>query len=244
MVDDAVWEPVPGFPGYERTRFGEFRSWIQQGPGRHRRDSPRPVQPWLDRDGYLRVGISDANGKRHSFSVAAIVLEMNVGPRPPGMMVCHFPDRTRTNNHPDNLRWGTHRDNTDDMLAHGTVARGPRPGAGALRRGKRNGTHTKPESRNRGANHPFVKHPELCARGERSGQSKLSNAQVLYVFDRAGKKPRPHGLLAQLARELGVTKAAICHIVNGRNWSHLANSPTALNTMDPGGTSLSDVCGP
>jgi len=52
-----------------------------------------------------------------------IVLETFLGPCPEGMEACHFPDRNPANNHINNLRWGTHRDNYRDAVKHGTLGK-------------------------------------------------------------------------------------------------------------------------
>jgi hypothetical protein len=65
-------------------------------------------------------------------SVHQLVLLAFVGPCPPGMEACHFPDRNRTNNRLANLRWDTHKENSVDRDRHGTVARGERQGSSKL----------------------------------------------------------------------------------------------------------------
>jgi hypothetical protein len=245
MVDDAVWEPVPGFPGYERTRFGEFRSWRC---GRGRRKTPRAVKPCPTK-GYLRVGLV-RDGKQYWIGVAETVLEMNVGPRPEGLQVCHFPDRNTANNHPDNLRWGTPLENSADKRIHGTMAKGQTHGSQTkperTARGDRHGRQTKPERTARGEKNGAHTMPHRRSRspGESHGRHKLTETQVARILTEAGPAPRARGTLTRLAREHGVTTSAVWMIVKGLKWKHHANSPTALKTIDPGGTSLSDVCGP
>lgn len=48
-----------------------------------------------------------------------MVLDAFVGPRPPGLVCCHW-DGIPANNHLENLRWDTYKSNCDDMLRHGT----------------------------------------------------------------------------------------------------------------------------
>jgi hypothetical protein len=48
-----------------------------------------------------------------SYSVASLVLEAFVGPRPYGMLSLHFDDNPK-NNSAKNLRWGSPRDNALD----------------------------------------------------------------------------------------------------------------------------------
>lgn len=58
-------------------------------------------------------------------------------------------------------------------------------------------------------------------KGERCPASKLTEAQVLEIKSRYRKVSRGHGNGASLAREFGVTKTAIGHIVRGTNWRYL-----------------------
>lgn len=77
------------------------------------------------RSGHLCVGLS-RGGKSFTRFAHRLVLEAFVGPRPPGMVARHFPDRNPANNRLDNLSWGTVQDNHDDQRVHGTILRGER----------------------------------------------------------------------------------------------------------------------
>lgn len=81
--------------------------------------------------GYCEVGLS-RDSKMFYRRVSRIVLEAFVGPCPAGMEACHDPDRTRTNNHLENLRWGTRLDNRSDCIKHGTQPRGTSHGRAKL----------------------------------------------------------------------------------------------------------------
>lgn len=72
--------------------------------------------------GHLRIDLY-LGGKRYVRYIHRLVLEAFVGPCPPGMECCHK-DSDPTNNKVNNLRWGTHRSNTQDMIRHGRSARG------------------------------------------------------------------------------------------------------------------------
>lgn len=104
---------VPGYPGYSVTRDGRV-----SGPTRMETEW---MSPALDRDGYLHLTMVDSKGKRKNMFVHRAVLLAWVGPCPPGWVACHSPDKTRTNNNVENLRWGTRRDNTDDMIKDGSA---------------------------------------------------------------------------------------------------------------------------
>ena len=69
-------------------------------------------------DGRYRVCV---NGTKW-LKVHHLVLKAFVGPRPEGLIGCHN-DGNNTNNRPENLRWDTYRNNTLDMIKHGTMVR-------------------------------------------------------------------------------------------------------------------------
>lgn len=62
------------------------------------------------------------DGKQRATPVHVLVALAFHGPRPEGMEVRHL-DGTRTNNRPENLAWGTHSENMQDKVAHGTATR-------------------------------------------------------------------------------------------------------------------------
>lgn len=114
------WRPVVGFPGYEVSDTGRVRSWRRVWAGLAK--LPTVLAPMPDKDGYHRCNLT-RDGRQHTRRVAHIVAEMWHGPRPAGFVLRHL-DGCRTNNTPANLRWGTHQENHDDAIAHGTQVRG------------------------------------------------------------------------------------------------------------------------
>lgn len=111
-IDVEEWRPVPGFPGYEVSSRGRVRSVsriiavVGQSP-RVRQGQNLICRP--GKVGYPTVVLGRGNRRL----VHRLVLEAFVGPCPPGMEACHN-DGTRTNNHVDNLRWGTRQENVLD----------------------------------------------------------------------------------------------------------------------------------
>jgi hypothetical protein len=74
--------------------------------------------------GYLLVNLRKDRRER-SMKVHTLMLLTFVGPRPDGME-CRHRNGDRTDNRLANLSWGTPRENADDRVLHGTVARGER----------------------------------------------------------------------------------------------------------------------
>ncbi|WP_157220634.1 HNH endonuclease [Flavisphingomonas formosensis] len=70
--------------------------------------------------GYETVSLC-RNGERHEQFVHQMVLKAFSGPRPAGMVACHTPDPTKTNNNVNNLRWQTPAQNIEDARRDGVL---------------------------------------------------------------------------------------------------------------------------
>jgi hypothetical protein len=115
------WRPVVGYEGvYEVSSLGRVRSL-----NRHA-DHPRgplnirgmQISPFKNARGYLRVSLRDS-GARSKRTVHSLVLEAFIGPRPGGMQSRHL-NGNKADNRPENLTWGTAKQNIADKRAHGT----------------------------------------------------------------------------------------------------------------------------
>ena len=118
------WKPVHGYEGiYEVSRHGRVRSvdrTVTYSDGRVCRRKGKILRTTLDKYGYKVVGLCN-QGRQKTRTVHSLVAEAFIGTRPEGMEVCHN-DGNKTNNHVDNLRYGTSRENALDRLRHGTNA--------------------------------------------------------------------------------------------------------------------------
>ena len=113
------WAPVPGYEGYyEVSDDGRVRSVDRVlTDGRRRKGRPmraRPVNQW----GHRTVGLSRGN-KVTRVLVHHLVLSAFDQPRPEGSVARHL-NGNPADNRIENLRWGTHAENMQDMVAHGT----------------------------------------------------------------------------------------------------------------------------
>jgi hypothetical protein len=121
------YRAAPGFPGYRIGDDGSvWSAWRSRGNGGgfiidesrwhrlsfNKERTGRPVVR-LQRD-----------GKTYQFLVYRLVLAAFVGPCPPGMEACHFPDPSPFNNRLGNLRWDTRKGNARDRILTGTNACG------------------------------------------------------------------------------------------------------------------------
>ena len=109
---------IPGFPGYSVTKDGRVWS-ARRRDNRGRSYGGQWLCPDFNRLGYLRVRLSRSGRKERRF-VHRLVLEAFVGPCPDGMECCHN-NGIKTDNYLENLRWGTHKENQQDMVHHGTA---------------------------------------------------------------------------------------------------------------------------
>ncbi len=109
---------IPGFPNYSVTMSG--RVWSHRRIdifGRKQGGQwlkPQVVNKW----GHLKVVLCK-NKAKHQRLVHRLVLETYVGPCPPGMECRHL-NGDPANNSLDNVCWGTHADNVQDMVRHGS----------------------------------------------------------------------------------------------------------------------------
>ena len=117
------WKPVTGYEGiYEVSSHGRVRSvdrTVTRSDGRVHRYKGKVLSAGLSkRGGYPLVSLY-TQGKNQSHYVHSLVAEAFIGTRPSGTEVCHN-DGDPTNNHVDNLRYGTSSDNELDKVRHGT----------------------------------------------------------------------------------------------------------------------------
>ena len=116
------WKPVHGYEGiYEVSSHGRVRSLdrtVTYSDGHVRSHKGKVLRATLNPGGYPVVSLY-RQGRPKNCYVHALVAEAFFGTRPKGMEVCHN-DGDPTNNHLDNLRYGTRSDNMLDRVRHGT----------------------------------------------------------------------------------------------------------------------------
>jgi hypothetical protein len=121
----TTWKAIDQSPGYEVSDAGEIRSWLPW------RGTPVPRVLRVNVvNGYAQVVIR-TNGRRVYRYVHHLVLEAFVGERPSGTECCHANDDA-LDNRLSNLRWGTPRENADDLIRNGS-RRGENSHAAKLR---------------------------------------------------------------------------------------------------------------
>lgn len=116
------WKDVVGFEGiYEVSNHGQVRSKITNKIKKQtiNKTTKRP---------YLGLWLKN---KQTIVKPHRLVLEAFLGKCPEGMEGCHN-DGNASNNHIDNLRWDTPKNNHADKVKHGTTNRGERCAAAKL----------------------------------------------------------------------------------------------------------------
>jgi hypothetical protein len=112
--------PVPGFPGYLAGSDGKVYKnatgrGIKAGRGLYCMKGNKTGY------GYIKIFIRQ-RGRTLAYVLAhRMICEAFNGPPPSPAHVVRHLDGDRTNNVPSNLAWGTHRDNCDDAVAHGSL---------------------------------------------------------------------------------------------------------------------------
>jgi hypothetical protein len=115
---DNTFRNTTGFQGYRVNREGKVESRWTRGCRGKMTDTWRPLKPILRPCRHLVVNLH-RDGRKIARLIHQLVLEAFVGPRPPGLICCHW-DGDLTNNRLENLRWDTYKSNCDDMLRHGS----------------------------------------------------------------------------------------------------------------------------
>jgi hypothetical protein len=108
------WLPVSGYHGfYEVSDHGRVRSL----PRTSTRGGILKASPSKQR-GHMYVSLC-REGKQKSFTVHSLVMKAFVGAPPPCQEIRHL-DGDPSNNHLDNLKYGTRGENNLDQVLHGT----------------------------------------------------------------------------------------------------------------------------
>lgn len=112
------WRPVLGHEGrYEVSSDGSVKSLLSRCP------ASGLLKPRLNHRGYLVVCLHAGDGTKSNRAVHRLVLEGFHGPRPAGKQAAHG-DGNRENNHIENLRWASAKENTKDRIRHGRIQYG------------------------------------------------------------------------------------------------------------------------
>ncbi len=117
------WRPISGNDGYEVSNLGSIRSWLPVRRNAKRPTTPRVLKGSPDKNGYIRFTLYDGLGGQTYVRACAVVCSAWHGERPEGMVVRHL-NGINNDDRPENLRWGTPKENSADTIVHGTWVHG------------------------------------------------------------------------------------------------------------------------
>lgn len=120
------WRVHPKFTAYEVSDEGDVRR-VKPAKGAV---VGKCLKPHVGADGYARVTLSMGH-KLWTTTIHRLVLETFDGPPDDRQEALHK-DGVKSNNRKWNLRWGTHRENYADRVAHGGGNHGERHGMAKL----------------------------------------------------------------------------------------------------------------
>lgn len=119
------WRPVQGFEFYEVSNLGHIRSWARRGAALKRARKPHHLKLERLASGHLRAQLRRNHVDRRT-CIHVLVAEAFIGPKPETAHLCRHLDGDPTNNHVENLAWGTFKDNEADKKRHGRSLIGER----------------------------------------------------------------------------------------------------------------------
>lgn len=130
---EETWCPIPDFPSYEVSDFGNVRSYVTRGRdiGKNKRQQARLLKQSTSRLGYKKVYISRDGVAYRSFATHRLVALVFIGPIPPGMHVAHL-NGNPGDNRLANLKICTPKENASHKVLHGTAPIGEKNQAAIL----------------------------------------------------------------------------------------------------------------
>lgn len=105
MADSFI--QIEGFPDYKINRNGDVIS--------KRKGVIRRLKPSEDKNGYLFVILYDPDGNPHTKKIHRLLAETFIDNKFDYPIVRHLDDN-KQNNELSNLKWGTHKHNSEDMI--------------------------------------------------------------------------------------------------------------------------------
>lgn len=113
--ESEEWRSIPGLERYEASSLGRVRH----------KERKVPLKGHVNRAGYPAFGYVDIDNKdarhyktRNMFFHQAVALAFHGQPSDPSLIVMHL-DNDKTNNRPENLKWGTRAENNAQAMAGG-----------------------------------------------------------------------------------------------------------------------------
>ena len=237
------WKPVPGYEGlYEVSNTGKINSIA-----RWKQTSLNKTPYWIPGHliyqhkaphGYMMVCLSK-NGDTRTCSVHRLVLRAFIGEPPHKYDACHE-NGIRDDNRLENLRWDTRVNNFKDREKHGNTPRGERNGCAKLDDDKVRAILADSRANRQIAkaygiasvtvdrikNRVLWSHVESTnivptdklrrgdAKGEKNPSARLDEENVKKILMDTRSN-------SDIAKDYGITRAAVYYIKIRKNWRHV-----------------------
>lgn len=123
---EEIWKDVPSVPqvmasSHGRVKLKPYSYTMPNGGVRHYNPIPRTGRPMAKstgRDGSPKRLMIYYGGLKKAFNVARLVCEAFHGIAPDDKPICMHMDENPSNNIPENLKWGTQKENLNMPLVN------------------------------------------------------------------------------------------------------------------------------
>lgn len=124
-LNGELWKDIPSAPGYKASNLGRIiRTFDSRTNG-----SGGVLNPSMSK-GYMVVTVYSPAGRKRRY-VHQLVCEAWNGPSD-GATECRHLDGSRSNNVPENLAWGSRKENAMDAVRHGSQPSGESHGRSVI----------------------------------------------------------------------------------------------------------------
>ena len=114
---------IEGFPGYHITKDGKMYTSKVRGSYK-RKGSWTLKKTFINEKGYEQASLCNSKGVNKCIQVHRLVALAYI-PNPNNLPVVMHLDDIGIHNHVNNLKWGTHKDNTQDSISKGRNSEPP-----------------------------------------------------------------------------------------------------------------------
>jgi hypothetical protein len=126
--DVVIWKDIPGFSNYNISEYGEVIR-IKDSKTRKAGSRPRPTISTNSLTGYYRYKLINDIGDKINIGGHILVALAFHGPKPSSKHYATHWDDDGLNNYYKNIKWDTHRGNSNDVKRNGQLKGSKNPKA-------------------------------------------------------------------------------------------------------------------